>query len=187
MKPGALSAKVLEYLKLKLESKDLWAKYAIKDTFSVGVSTTSRVESLHSLLKKHLNSNSRLCEVLDRFKKIVAAQIDKFQVEFERHSKDLEKSVTKCQLMQQLSIIYSPYALKKLEQIGSKAFSYHFEPVSTSVTKWYLRINLVLNFFRGVYNAFSDNAKVHQVHKKRANFFVVVKIVYSMGCLAGTS
>ena len=68
-KPGLLNDSQLNYLEMKLKIKDKWAKCLIKENFTVGISTTSRIESMHSVLSDRLNSNSRLNEVFDVFKK----------------------------------------------------------------------------------------------------------------------
>ena len=86
-KPGLLNDSQLNYLEMKLKIKDKWAKCLIKENFTVGISTTSRIESMHSVLSDRLNSNSRLNEVFDVFKKIEDSNISKFNEEFSRHKK----------------------------------------------------------------------------------------------------
>jgi len=57
-------------IKKKVEYKNKWAKCIIKYNFTAGISTTSRVESLHSKLRNHLNSNSSLMELFQAFREI---------------------------------------------------------------------------------------------------------------------
>ena len=126
-KPNVLNQTQLQYLDSKIQIKSQWAKCLIKEHFAVGVSTTSRIESMHHILAEKLNSNSRLSEVLSVFKEIEKSQISKFKEEFSRHKKKLNNQLTQSQLTQKLSEIYTPYALKKLEQKFSKCLSYTFE------------------------------------------------------------
>jgi len=123
-KPGLLNDSQLNYLEMKLKIKDKWAKCLIKENFTVGISTTSRIESMHSVLSDRLNSNSRLNEVFDVFKKIEDSNISKFNEEFSRHKKNFNGQLLQCQLMIMLSKIYTPYSLKKLEPKFSKCLSY---------------------------------------------------------------
>jgi len=50
-----LSEQEEKYLREKLKTKYKWAKCYTKSSFCAGVCTTSRVEGLRSVLKKHLN------------------------------------------------------------------------------------------------------------------------------------
>jgi len=86
---GVLSKDQLEYLNSKLEGKKLWAKSENLTHFVIGISTTSRIESMHAVLRKELNSNSRLGRVLEVFREIEDIEINKFKHEFERHKKNL--------------------------------------------------------------------------------------------------
>ena len=84
-----LSESQRAYLERKLEEKNLWAKSANKKNFIVGVCTTSRIESMHRVLRDSLNSSSRLLKVFEVFKKIEETEIKHFQNEFARHKKIL--------------------------------------------------------------------------------------------------
>lgn len=88
--PNILSQTQLEYLEEKLRCKELWAKSENLKNFVLGVSTTSRIESMHSLLRRELNSNSRLCQVLEVFTEIEKIEIERFHQEFDRHKKKYE-------------------------------------------------------------------------------------------------
>lgn len=131
---GALSKKQLEYLDFKLQTKDFWAKCLIKNNFVAGVSTTSRVESLHSVLKKRLNPRSRLCEVLSQFRSIERAQIQLFKEEFTRHTKTpANHSLNKDALLTELKALYSPYAIDKVSKKLDKCLLYRHEAISDSL------------------------------------------------------
>lgn len=76
-----------EYLQLKLQTKNKWAKCKTKTSFRGGVSTTSRIEGLHGVLRRYLNSTSSLQKVFFSFREIELTTISKFHDEFNRHSK----------------------------------------------------------------------------------------------------
>jgi len=53
------------YLERMFQCKEKWAKAYFKGDFSAGIYTTSRAESINSLIKKYVNSN---CEISDFIK-----------------------------------------------------------------------------------------------------------------------
>ena len=125
-----LTDKQLEYLDEKLKEKEKWAKCENLSVFVIGVSTTSQIESMHSVLREELNSNSRLREVLHVFKEIEKTETTKFQQEFTRHKKNLNKDLITSPLIELLENIYTPYIIKKLEQIISKSINHKIEKKS---------------------------------------------------------
>jgi len=134
-KPGVLNQSQLEYLNKKLGVKETWAKCIIKKDFVGGICTTSRVESLHSILKDDLNSNSSLQDVLQAFKKIEKSQINKFQEEYLRHTKNIKGKLTEGFVMAEIKKKYTDYAIKKLEQRINKTISYKVEEIKKN-SKW---------------------------------------------------
>ena len=75
------------YLQTKLSKKEKWAKSFTKEKFAGGISTTSRVEGLHSVQKKYLTSSSSLKKVFYSFRSLENQQILKFKEEFREKSK----------------------------------------------------------------------------------------------------
>ncbi len=62
------------YLERKLyPSHELWAKYTIAKVFTVGVESTQRIESINSVLKKHLDQGILLKELI----KVVENELEK--------------------------------------------------------------------------------------------------------------
>ena len=57
----------------------------IKGSFAAGVCTASRIEGLHSVLKRHLNSNSSLQNIFSCFRFIETTQVKKFEEEFKKN------------------------------------------------------------------------------------------------------
>ena len=123
-----------QYLDRKLETKEEWAKCFVKEKFAAGISTTSRVESLHKHLSQYLNSNSRLNQLFQVFREIEAKQLNKFEEELQRHLKNLNQDINKSCLFTKLQEIYSPYTLEKLDQRINKALAYRYQEVSPQ--KW---------------------------------------------------
>ena len=72
----------INYLDGKLLCKTKWARCFIKNEFAGGVSTTSRVEVLHSLQKKNMTSSSSLQKVFHSFRLLEKRQISKFSEEY---------------------------------------------------------------------------------------------------------
>ena len=66
-----------DYLELKMKTKQLWANCYAKNAFAGGISTTSRIEGLHGVLKKRLTSGSSLVNVFQSFRSIEKTQIEK--------------------------------------------------------------------------------------------------------------
>jgi len=106
-----------------------------KNHFAAGVSTTSRVEGLHKVLSDHLNSNSRLMEVLEAFQKIEENHTKFIKEELNRHSKNISNNISSTDLFKELSKIYSPYVLQRVEQKISKALSYKHQELIPN-EKW---------------------------------------------------
>ena len=168
-----LSEKEKDYLNLKLGSKHTWAKCFIKHRFGAGVNTTSRVEGLHKVIRSFLTTNSRLTEVFEVFRKIESQKLEKFQDEFNRHSKNIGTICTDCFLIKELSQTYSPYVIKKLEPKVSKALSFKCEEIIPGKT-WYflLLLNLLI---RKIFHAFYENPNQYIVNKETQNILCQCK------------
>lgn len=126
MNSSDISKETKDYFKKKLGYKETWAKCVTKNNFTAGVSTTSRVESLHNVLRDYLNSNSRLSEIFQAFKNIEETHFQEFNEEFERHKKNL-KNQGKLKLIEELENTYTPYVIKKVEIKVSKSIGYKVE------------------------------------------------------------
>jgi len=131
---NVLSETQLKYLEEKLIQKKHWAKSENLGTFVVGVSTTSRIESMYSILREKLNSNSRLCGVFEAFKDIEKTEVLNLMKEFERHKKNLNNNLSGGPLMNLIAKDYCPYIMKKLDQIMKKSINYKAQ--STSNNTW---------------------------------------------------
>jgi len=99
-----------KYLDNLLIRKNRWAKCLMKGIFGGGISTTSRVEGLHAVLKKYLTSRSSLQNVFYAFREIEEIQLIKFQDEFNLRSKNVNPS--QIDFIQKLKPTLPEYAVK---------------------------------------------------------------------------
>jgi len=121
-----------DYLKKKLEYKERWAKSYIKQSFAGGVCTTSRVEGLHSMLKKYLNSNSSLQNVFSCFRFVEMTQIKKFEEEYKKSlNKDEIKEIN---ILKHFNEKFSEYFCKKITSNIYRALNYQEDFLATN--KW---------------------------------------------------
>jgi len=90
LESNVISKKQIDYLNSKLENKEMWGKCFLKETFLGGVSTTSRVESLHALQKRYLTSNASLQKVFHSFRLIEKIQVSKFEEENQKEKKSFQ-------------------------------------------------------------------------------------------------
>lgn len=122
IKNAGLTNQELDYINLKLKTKTKWAKSYTKSVFCGGVSTTSRVEGLHGILKKHLNSNSNLQKVFSSFRHIEKSQLDKFCNEYNRHT--IKGSIIDTSILKSIEEEFPTYIYKKIFPKFSKALAY---------------------------------------------------------------
>jgi len=114
-----------DYLKTKLESKVRLAKCFTKVTFCGGVCTTSRIQGLHGVLKKYLNSNSSLLKIFNCFRQIENIQLTKFEKEYNRKNKKFTELDSLP--LQEIKSKFSDYVYKKLAPKFSRALNYVLE------------------------------------------------------------
>jgi len=107
-----LSTKEKNYLKELLSRKERWARSVIKSSFGGGISTSSRIEGLHVVLKRFLNSRSSLQNVFYSFREIEDAQLEMFSKEiYLRKAPDNIKDIN---FIKELEENYSEYIVKKI-------------------------------------------------------------------------
>ena len=115
----------INYLNVKLQAKERWAKCRTKLSFCGGVCTTSRIEGLHAILKRHLNSNSSLQKLFNCFRQIEETQLEKFTEEYNRHAK--KSAEIDAVPLKEIKKKFSEYIYKKLAPKFSKALNYILE------------------------------------------------------------
>ena len=120
------------YLEKKLERKGSWAKCYIKTKFNGGISTTSRVEGLHAVQKKFINSSSSLLDVFKCFRLIEKRQISKFENEFLKHNnEDAKKASNSINSLKEIKENFSQYFYKKIYSKFTLALNYACEKINS--------------------------------------------------------
>ena len=119
-----------DYLEKKLLNKEKWGKCFTKKEFAGGVSTTSRVEGLHSVQKKYLTSSSNLQKVFYSFRSLEKQQVSKFYQEYSKIlTSDLAEDIASLKVFKDN---YSTYIYKRISSKYKMAIDYTKE--NTSVT-----------------------------------------------------
>ena len=129
-----VSIRERKYLEEKLKTKKQWAKCITKENFCGGICTTSRIEGLHGVLKRFLNSNSRLQGVFNCFRSIEKTQLQKFEQEYSRHKK--QKIIAVSNPLELIKNEFSDFLYKKIAPKFSKALNYILEPNGRSKSSW---------------------------------------------------
>jgi len=122
------------YLEEKLKMKERWAKSFVKSRFCGGVCTTSRIEGLHGVLRRYLNSNSSLQKVFNCFRQIEAIQVQKHEQEYKRHSKQAQ--IIQANPLIDIQRAYPGYVYKKIAPKFSKGLNYVFENNGKIKNSW---------------------------------------------------
>ena len=115
----------LDYLKLKLNLKNLWAKCLLKDKFLGGISTTSRIEGLHAKQKAYLTSQIGLQRLFHGFRVIEKTQISNFKEEYFRHQN--ESRVENINSLKELQDKFPEYIYLKMNSKFCKGLNYKHE------------------------------------------------------------
>jgi len=95
-----LNENFIKYFKEINENKNLWVKCFIKQNFTCGMATSSRIEAKHRVIKKFLDGNSRLGEIYACFQELEQQEINSFKEEIQKVSRKEEDSLTKHSLIQ---------------------------------------------------------------------------------------
>ena len=74
MKSNHIDDNKKKYLEQKLLKKEQWMKVHIMKNFTAGIISTQRVESFHAQLKKQVNSNCQLMELVDICKNLMVSR-----------------------------------------------------------------------------------------------------------------
>lgn len=117
------------YLQDKSKQKQFWVKAFIKDKFSCGMCTSSRIEAKHKVLKTYLNSSKRLIEIFEIFLKLERQEISKFSDEIKTISHGDHKIVIKFKLMKEIKSQYSTYASNIAQNNLLEGLNYSIERI----------------------------------------------------------
>jgi len=127
-----------EYLEMKLQTKELWAKCYLKSKFTGGISTTSRIEGLHAKQKKYLTSNTNLQGVFQGFRSIEKIHINRFKDEYLRHGQGT--SIQNVNMLDELKKQFPEYIYKKLYPKYGKGLNYKHHNLTAK--SWYFSFNV---------------------------------------------
>jgi len=133
-KSKTLSRIEFDYIQEKLKTKSKWAKSITKSQFCGGVCTTSRIEGLHGVLKRHLNANSSINKVFNCFRQLEIAQSQKHDQEFLRHQKQEQKFQSNP--LKEIEKKYPEYIYKKIAPKFSKSLNYILGQNGRSKSSW---------------------------------------------------
>ena len=122
-----------KYLKKRNSLKHKWVKCYMKNLFTCGTCTTSRIESKHRIYKTFLNGNSRLCEIFLTFKKLESREIDKDKQEL--LTKPQNSKLNDHEFIKEMSTFYSQFILNQLKLNLIDAISYMVKAQNKNL--WY--------------------------------------------------
>lgn len=113
-----------DYLKNKCKDKTLWVKCFMKESFTCGTVTSSRIESKHSIYKRYLDGNKRLSEVYNTFKLLEDQEIKSFKNEIQTFTKKENTEENQYELIKKSKELYSAYIIQKLKLNIIKSLNY---------------------------------------------------------------
>ena len=108
------------YIQDQLESRDLWAKCFIANTFTIGIFTTSRAESFNSVIKENVFSSGRLVEILLAFER-THTHIDKMNITINKKERDALGNLT---IFKDMYKVYTEHVISKVKESGLKGLDY---------------------------------------------------------------
>lgn len=123
------------YLEDKEKIKNYWAKAFMKNNFTCGMCTSSRIESKHRVYKTYLNSTTRLTELFKVFKTIEEKEISVFDNEIKKLKKKDHRRFNKCDIIKKFKPIFSEYAIAKFTENLIDSINYSVKKLGR---KWYL-------------------------------------------------
>lgn len=113
-----------DYLKNKHMERKTWAKCYIKNKFTCGMVTSSRIESKHNVYKKYLNGNSRLSELYLTFQNLENIEIKNYSNEINKFTIKQNQELEKYKLISESKLLYGPYIIERLKISIIKALKY---------------------------------------------------------------
>jgi len=108
-------------------------KCYFKDRFSCGTCTTSRIESKHRIYKKFLNSNSRLSEVFQTFKKLEEKSILQYKDEIKQLTLAESTKLSEYSLVKEVKKQYGKYVVDKVKETILESLNYSVQKMNN---KW---------------------------------------------------
>jgi len=130
-----LSEELENFLDYRHRIREKWVKCYMKQNFTCGTCTSSRIESKHRVYKNYLNGDSRLCQIFYCFKELEQKQFTSYEDEVKRLTKAQEGQTSKHILVEEVRKTYTPYVVRKVQEILLESIHYSVE-VSREGRKW---------------------------------------------------
>ena len=118
----------------------------MKKDFCCGTCTSSRIESKHSVYKRYMNTSIRLSELFSIFKNLEEQEYNCFKEEITRLSKSERINLRKSDLIKHFDKIYSPYAIKILENSQLESVNYSVDKKASNL--WYRIFSFSKTYFK---------------------------------------
>ena len=128
-----VSDELKDYLEEKFSKKNLWVKGYMKEKFTCGICTSSRIESKHRVYKKYLNSTTRLACLFRVFKDLEEVEITNFKEEVSKLDVLENQNLENSDLIKQFQSTYSTYVIRKLKNNLMESVNYSVEKKSTNI------------------------------------------------------
>lgn len=122
-----VSEELSTFLEYRHQIREKWVKCFMKQYFTCGTCTSSRIESKHRVYKTYLNGNSRLCEVFQTFKELEENAVSNYADEIEKINKSQEDELRKHVLIKEIENRYSYYVVQKMKTILLESIHYSVE------------------------------------------------------------
>lgn len=133
LKSKYINQDLKDYLRNRHETRERWVKCYFKDRFSCGTCTTSRIESKHRIYKKFLNSNSRLSEVFQTFKKLEEKSILQYKDEIKQLTLAESTKLSEYSLVKEVKKQYGKYVVDKVKETILESLNYSVQKMNN---KW---------------------------------------------------
>jgi len=119
----SLSKESKDYIKKRHVYREKWVKAYMKNLFTGGTCTTSRIESKHRIYKSYLNSESSLVQLFRVFDKLEEG-LQNYNDEIETINNRGNDFFSKSDLIKKIEEVYSPYICQKIKPILLNALNY---------------------------------------------------------------
>lgn len=112
-----INKELKDYLKNRNLTKEKWVKGYIKKQFTCGIFTSSRIEAKHSIYKRYLNGDTKLCELFKIFKTLESQEVTKYKDEITKLCQEAYNKYDDYDLIKYAKKYYGLYAIKKLQEV----------------------------------------------------------------------
>ena len=132
----SISEELKNYLKDRHKYKSKWVKGYMKDFFTIGMCTSSRIEVKHKVYKMLLNSSRRLCEFFQIFQALEDQEFKNYKDEVKKLLKAVESNLDDNKLIKEIKDKYGIYVIQRMKGILVDSLNYDIKKGGSSY--WYL-------------------------------------------------